>query len=289
MKKILILLVIMLSVACSNKQDEIKELSSKGVESIPQIAKYLEDPDMSVRKSAATALGEVGTEQSIVFLKEYRNAAKQNEEMLFANGVIKQIKATLAPKKPTFIKRPVNENDPLETQVKNHLYNFMFKGGVGYGPKDELEITVKGSTIINYTDMTDFYENTLRIKDWKTFYEYIKRAVLGYPTGDITAEVFKTFPQIKTFKEVAYVGEGRSVDANGKTTFKKRRPIGKAQISQSAFKSIDEDTKEYLDKLSVSQQHFAEFETEVGKYIKGIWYDKTLENKAKKQISTGTE
>jgi len=276
MKKILFLFVAIVVFSCSNKQDEIKQLSQKGISSISEVAKFLDDPDMKVRKTAAKALGKIGTEQSIVYLKAYRDDAKQREELIFANSIIKKIKATLAPKKPKFVKRAVNKNDPLETQVINTVYNFMFRDGVGYGPKDELELKVKGNTVINYTDMTEFYENTLRIKDWKTFYEYIKRAVLGYPTGDITAEIFKKFPQMKTFSEVAYVKE------NGK-----KKTVGKAKISRKSFYSIDSDTKEYLDKLSVSQEHFGEFEGEVGKYIKGIWYDKTIAKEAKDQVSKG--
>ncbi len=288
MKKLLILLAAFMMFNCSNKQDEIKKLSENGVESIPAIAKYLEDPDMAVRKEATKTLGEIGTEQSLVFLKQCRDNAKQKEEMLFVNEIMKKVKDNMAPKKPTFVPRPVNENDPLQTQVSNYVYNFMFKGGVGYGPKDEMELEVKGATVINYTDMTEFYENTLRIKDWKTFYEYIKRTVLGYPTGDITAEIFKKFPQLTTFKQIAYVGE-EPTTKDGVTVYAKKRTIGKAEISQASFKKIDGDTKEYLDKLSVSQQHFAEFEDEVGKFIKGVWYDKTIENKAKAQVSGGTE
>lgn len=290
MKKLLILLAALIVFNCSNKQDEIKELSVGGSNSIPEIAKFLQDPDMAVRKSAATALSEIGSEQSLIYLKEYRNLAKQSEEIVFANEMMKSVQSKMTPNKPKFVERAVNDSDPLETQVQNFIHNFVFKDGVGYGPKDEFIVEVKGTTVINYTDMTDFYNNTKRIKDWKTFYEYVKRTVLGFPTGDITAAVFEKFPQVTKFNEVAFVGENPEKDKDGKVlSYGKRKPIGKCGITSAAFKKIDPNTKEYLDKLSVSQQHFDKFEEEVQKFVSGVWYDQTVETNAKKQVSVGVE
>ncbi len=291
MKKILVLLLIVfLTIACSNKKEELEKLYNQGPSSIPKIAEYLKDPDLEVRKMALFYLGKLGSKEAIPYIEEYANSAKNPAERNMAIKTIAKINEIVAkknPPKPKYQPKPVNPDDPLQVQVQNFVWNFQIKDNPYY-IGDTMKVEVRGHTVINWTDMTDYYNETKRIKDWKTFYEYLKRTVLGFPTGDLAGAIFDKFPQIKVFKEYAYVCvkyEGK----DGKKVCVRKKVIGKATITRKNYNRIDKIEKEYLDKLSVSSQHFDEFEKEAKKFVKGIWYDPVIVRKAKAQKAQGVE
>lgn len=293
-KVIAILAVFVIIISCTSKKEEIMNLSKKGAEGIPAIAQYLKDPDPEIRKTALEALAQTGEKAAIPYIEAFVNSARKLEDRQLAIKALQKLNQNLKeeapkPQKPTYKIYEIKKTDPLEKQINYYVHNFLVKDNP-YNKPDDLELKVEGDMVINYTDMTDFYKETQRTQDWRTFFEYVRRTVLGFPTGDVTGEIFKKFPQIKKFKEVAYVGIGEPYkDEMGRLVYKKKKIIGSSIITRINYFKIDSLTKEYLDKLSVLQNEVDEFEKQSRKYVTNVWYDPEIVSKAKNQKAVGTE
>lgn len=288
--KVVLVVMLVTIIGCSGKKDEIIELSKQGSVAIPEIANYLKDPDTEIRKAALFHLKNMVDMKAIPHIEAYINSAKRPVERQWGIDAINHIKTEHARRNPppVVVKKPVNESDPLVTQINNFVHNLLVAGDP-YFKGDPMAITLQGNTVINWTDMTQFYKDTQRMRDWITFYEYIRRGVLGYPTGDLTGRIFEKFPQINKFQQHIFVGEGEPEQKDGYVVYPRRRVIGKSTITRADYNRIDPEQKKYLDILSVTKQHFAEFEREAKKFVKNVWYDPTIAQKANQQTAKGIE